>query len=129
MTEMKKNKGLLSIEMVVAISVLATIITVLAALANSFGKLNSTLWAQHTCCAAGQAQMDCIAITGEPIDSAKFKSLWPTVTCEIETADGTGQWLGLTEVELSLSARAKRKTVQVQMTRYLSNKKGAADDD
>ena len=124
----RKQKGLLSIEMVVAIGVLATIIGVLAALGNSFGKLNSALWAQHTCYAAGQAQMDCIAVTGEPIDSAKFESLWPAVTCEIETAEGTGQWLGLTQVELSLSARAKKKTVQVQMTRYLPNNKGAAND-
>jgi hypothetical protein len=72
--------------------------------------------------------MDCIAITGEPINPAKFKSLWPTVTCEIKTAEDTGQWQGLTQVELSLSARAKKKTVQVQMTRYLSSDKGAAND-
>ncbi len=129
MVKMTKHKGLLSIEMVVAIGVMATIIAVLAALGNSFGKLNSTLWAQHTCYAAGQAQMDCIAATGEPIDPAKFNSLWPTVTCQIETTEGTGQWQGLTQVRLSLSARAKKKTVQVQMTRYLPSDKGATHDD
>jgi len=122
--KMKKNKGLLSVELVVAIGVLATIIAVLAALGNSFGKLNSALWAQHTCYAAGQAQMDCIAVTGKPIDPAKFESLWPTVTCEIETADGTGQWQGLTQVQLFLSV----KDVQVQMARYLPSDKGATHD-
>ncbi len=125
----RKQKGLLSIEMVVAISVLATIIGVLAALGNSFGKLNSALWAQHTCYGAGQAQMDAIAITGKPIEQAKFESLWPTVTCQIETTDGTGQWQGLTQIQLSLAAKTKKKTVQVQMTRYLSKNKGAAHDD
>ena len=129
MKKYRKHKGLLSIEMVVAIGVLATIITVLATLGNSFGKLNSALWAQHTCYAAGQAQMDCVAVTGEPIDPAKFESLWPTVTCEIETAEGTGQWQGLTQVQLSLSARAKKKTVHVKMARYLPNNKGADNDD
>ena len=125
----RKQKGLLSIEMVVAIGVLATIIAVLAALGNSFGKLNSALWAQHTCYAAGQAQMDCIAITGKPIDPAKFESLWPIVTCQIQETEGTGQWQGLTHIELSLSTKAKKKTVHVQMARYLSNNKGAANDD
>ena len=125
---MTKHKGLLSIEMVVAIGVLATIIAVLAAPANSFGKLNSALWAQHTCYAAGQAQMDCIAVTGKPIERAKFESLWPTVTCEVKTAAGVGQWQGLTQIQLSLSARAKKRTVHVQMARYLPNNKGAAND-
>ena len=114
--------------MVVAISVLATIMAVLAALGNSFGKLNSALWAQHTCYAAGQAQMDAIAVTGKPIEQEKFESLWPNVRCEIETADGVGQWLGLTQVRLSLSVKVKQKDVQVQMTRYLSKDKGAAND-
>ena len=125
MKKHRKHKGLLSIEMVVAIGVLATIIAVLAALSDSFGKLNAALWAQHTCYAAGQAQMDAIAITGEPINPAKFKSLWPTVTCQIKTTEGTDQWQGLTQVQLSLSARAKKKTIQVQMTRYLPSDKGS----
>jgi len=125
----RKHKGMLSAELVIAIGVLATIISILAALGNSFGKLNSALWAQHTCYAAGQAQMDAIAVTGKPIEQKKFESLWPNVTCQVETADGAGQWLGLTQVKLSLSARAKKKTVLVQMTRYLSNDKGAANVD
>ncbi|MHC5138406.1 MAG: hypothetical protein ACYSOF_00710 [Planctomycetota bacterium] len=53
----KKHKGMLSVELVVAISVLATIISVLVALGHSFGKLNNNLWAKHICSNAGQAQM------------------------------------------------------------------------
>ena len=60
----RKHKGLLSVELVVAVSVLATLIAVLAAIGSSLGMLNKHLWAQHTCNSAGQAQMDAIALTG-----------------------------------------------------------------
>ena len=130
MKTQRKHKGSLIIEMVVAISVLATIIGVVAALNFSFGKLNRHLWAKHTCYAAGQAQMDAIAATGKPIEQEKFKSLWPNVTCQVETADGTGSWQGLTQVQLSLSAKVKKKDIQVQMTRYLpKNETEGADHD
>lgn len=123
-----KYRGALSVEMVVAIGILATIIGVVAALNFSFGKLNRHLWAKHTCYAAGQAQMDAIAMTGKPITQEKFEALWPNVTCQVETTDGTGPWKGLTEVKLSLTAKVKKKDVHVQMTRYLPKQKGAAHD-
>ncbi|MCK5000006.1 MAG: hypothetical protein KAS23_10735 [Anaerohalosphaera sp.] len=125
---MKKHKGLISVEFVVAIGVLAIIVGVLIAMGNSYGKLNNNLWARHTCYAAGQAQMDAIAVTGSPIDSEKFESLWPKVTCRIETADGTGQWQGLRQVQLYLSMKVKEKDILIQMMRYLPNDKGASND-
>ena len=129
MTKMNKHKGLITVEFVVAIGVFAIIIGVLIAVGNSFGKLNNHLWARHTCYAAGQAQMDAIAVTGKPIDSANFESLWPDVTCRIETSDGTDQWQGLKQVQLSLSTRVKRKDIHIQMTRYLPGNTGGVHDD
>jgi hypothetical protein len=120
----RKHKGLLSVELVVTISVLATIISVLVALSVSFGKLNNRLWAKHTCCNAGQAQMDCIAVTGKPIDTATFEKLWPGVTCTIEKNDGSDQWQGLQRIDLTLSKKVKQKDVQVRLTRYLPMEKG-----
>ena len=122
----KKHKGMLSIELVVAISVLATIIGVLVALGHSFGKLNNNLWAKHICGNAGQAQMDAIATTGEPIDDTKFRKLWPGVTCTIEKDDGSGQWQGLQRIDLTLSKKVKQKGVQVRFTRYLPAAEGGA---
>lgn len=122
----RKHKGMLSVEFVVAISVLATMIGVLAALGLSFGKLNNRLWAKHTCCNAGQAQMDAIAVTGKPIDPATFQKLWPGVTCQIENSKGTGQWQGLERIDLTLSKKVKQKDVQVRLTRYLPAAEGGA---
>ncbi len=124
MKKHKKHKGMLSIEFVVAISVLATIIGVLVALGHSFGKLNNNLWARHICGNAGQAQMDAIATTGKPIDEATFKKLWPGVSCTVEKSDGSGQWQGLQRIDLTLSKKVKQKDVEVQFTRFVPAEKG-----
>ena len=124
MKKHRKHKGMLSVELVVAISVLATILGVLVALGVSFGKLNNKLWAKHICCNAGQAQMDSIMTTGVPIEDAAFKKLWPGVTFQLETSDGNGQWQGLQRIDLTLSKKVKQKDVQVQLTRYLPATKG-----
>lgn len=124
MKKHRKHKGMLSVELVVAISVLATIIGVLAALGVSFGKLNNRLWAKHICCNAGQAQIDAIAATGKPIDSVKFKKLWPGVTCNIETSDGSGAWQGLQRIDLTLRKKVKQKDVQIHLIRYLPAAEG-----
>ena len=120
----KKHKGMLSVELVVAVSVLATVIGVLVALGHSFGKLNNNLWAKHICSNAGQAQMDAIAVTGKPIDDARFKKLWPGVSCQIEKSDGSGQWQGLRKIDLTLSKKVKQKNVEVQFTRFVPAEKG-----
>lgn len=126
---MKKNekyKGMLSVEFVVAISVLAIIISVLAALSISFGKLNHYLWAKHICYNAGQAQMDSIASTGKQIDDEVFEKLWPGVSCRLEISDGQGPWQGLKRIDLTLDKKIKRKTVQVHLARYFPAEIGGA---
>ncbi len=124
MNKHRKQKGLLSIELVVAISVIATIIGVLVALSVSFGKLNKNLWARHTCHNAGQAQMDAITSTGKPIEETTFKKLWPGVSCTIETSDGIGQWQGLQRIDLTLRKKVKHNNVQIYLTRYLPAAEG-----
>ena len=120
----RKHKGMLSVELVVAVSVLATIIGVLVALGNSFGKLNNDLWARHICHNAGQAQMDTIAATGKPIEAGTFEKLWPGVTCSIERSDGSDHWHRLQRIDLTLSKKVKQKDVQIQLTRYLPAPEG-----
>ncbi len=109
-----------------AVSVLATMIGVLAALGNSFEKLNNDLWARHICCNAGQAQMDALATTGKPINDSTFEKLWPGVSCTVETTDGSGQWRGLRRIDLTLSKKVKQKNVQIHLTRYLPAAEGDA---
>jgi len=120
----RKHKGMLSVELVVAISVLATIIGVLVALGNSYGKLNNNLWARHICNNAAQAQMDALATTGKPINDSTFEKLWPGVTCTIEKSDGSGTWRGLQRIDLTLSKKVKQNDVQIHLTRYLPATEG-----
>ncbi|MHC4524563.1 MAG: hypothetical protein ACYTEU_08135 [Planctomycetota bacterium] len=121
-----KHKGLLSVELVVAISVLAIIIGVLIALGASFGKLNHHLWAKHICYTAGQAQMDAIATTGKPINDSTFEKLWPGVTCSIEKSDGLGPWQGLKRIDLTVRKKTRQKDAEIQLTRYMTSVEGDA---
>ena len=115
-----KYKGWLSAEMIAAVAVLAILIGVLGTLGSAFKRTSDLRWLRQQMTAAGQAQMDAIAVTGEPIDEATFARLWPKVTCRIAQSTGTGQWAGLTEVTLTLSAEKRGKTVQTTLTRYIS---------
>jgi hypothetical protein len=116
----KKQRGLLSVEVIIALGVMVTLISVIAALGSAFGKLNNQLWLRHTCMTAGQAQMDAIFVLGRPIEDEKFHELWPQVTCFVERTDGNGLWQGLEKVNLHLSAGSKRDTVTVTLNRYMA---------
>ncbi len=119
----KKRTGTLSIEMFVAVSVMAVLIGVLATIGSSFKKLDNQLWLQHTCSAAGQSQIDALATTGKAIDEETFGRLWPNVTCSIEVTEGTGDWHGLQLIQLHLTATSRGKTVELLIARYISANK------
>jgi len=114
-----KDKGIITIEVIVAIGLLVTFIGVIAVLGQSFGKLNRTLWLKHTCLAAGQAQLDSVAAVGHPIAEDKFQALWPNVQYSIERTEGQGQWQGLEKIEVHLTASSQRQRVDVSLMRYL----------
>lgn len=114
-----KEKAIISIEVIVAIGLLVTFTGVIAALGQSFGKLNRTLWLKHTCVAAGQAQLDSVAVTGHPIAKEKFETLWPNVQCSIERTEGQGPWQGLEKIEVHLTASSQRQKADIRLTRYV----------
>lgn len=122
----RKQIGMLSIELVVALGLLVAIFGVLAALNTSFGKLNTYLWAEHTCYDAAQAQADAIAVTGRPIDEAVFQQLWPGVVYSIDTTAGLGQWEGLLRINVTTRKNIGYKDVEVILTRYLNPPEGVA---
>lgn len=111
--------GSLSIELMVAVAIMAVLVNVLAVLGGSFKKVNDYRWLQHTLIAAGQSQMDAIASTGEPIDEETFNRLWPKVTCTIAISEGEGPWRGLQKVQLHLSAQSRQKTIRASFMRYI----------
>jgi type II secretory pathway pseudopilin PulG len=109
----------MTIELVVAIGVLVTILAALGSILYSSGHYNRILWARQQCLAAGQAQLDCIAKTGKPVPPADMKRLWPGIQCTLETAPGTGPWEPLRLVRVQVRAKVRNKTVEVQCSRYL----------
>lgn len=115
----KTHGGWLTAEMMVAVGLMAILISVLATLGSTFKKNNDPRWVQQTLAAAGQAQMDAMTTTGKPIDDNQFHTLWPTVTCKIKTANGLGQWTGLRKVQLHLTAEKRGKIVRTDLIRYV----------
>jgi hypothetical protein len=115
----EKRTGSLSIEMMVAVGVMAVLIGVLAGVGGTLKKINDQRWLRYTMLAAGQAQMDAIAVTGNPIDKETFTRLWPNVTCKVEVTEAGGQWQGLKKVQLNLSAKSRQKTIETSLVRYV----------
>ena len=115
-----KRSGWLTIEMVIAIGIMATLISVLGVVGNTFKKVEDQRWTRHTMLTAAQAQMDAIVVTGKPIDEDTFRRLWPKVQCTVDISQGAGQWQGLQKIRLELSAKARERTVKTSMVRYIS---------
>jgi type II secretory pathway pseudopilin PulG len=119
---MGKNKqynGFLLTELMVSLSVLGILLLLLALSLNGFRRLNRYLLVRQQCTAAAQAQLDSIAVTGEPISDEDFKRLWPKQNVSIEKSDGTGQWEGLKLLKVKTNAKSFNKDVEVQLCRYI----------
>lgn len=114
-----RQTGWITIELTVAICVLAAILAALGSMLYSSGTYNRILWARRQCIVAGQAQLDCIAKTGKPIPAADIERLWPGVQCTLETEPGTGPWESLRLVRIQVRTQVRNKTVEVLCSRYL----------
>ena len=114
-----KRSGWLTTEMVIAIGILATLISMLGVVGNAFKKMNDYRWTRHTVLTAGQAQMDAIVVTGKPIDDETFRRLWPKVQCKVDITQGTDQWFGLQKIQLDLSAKCRERIIETSMVRYI----------
>lgn len=119
--QMKRGRrtGSLSIEMIVAVGIMAVFFTVIGRFGNTFRKVDESRWARHTLNTAGQAQMDAIFVTGKPIDEADFKRLWPAVECRVEISEGQGQWQGLLKVQLHLMTESRQQPIETSLTGYV----------
>jgi type II secretory pathway pseudopilin PulG len=114
-----RQSGWLTIELAVALAVLLTIMAALGSLLYSTGNYNRILWARQQCIAAGQAQLDSIAKTGNPLPPADVERLWPGIHCTVEAAPGTGPWQALRQVRIQVNTRVRNKTVEVVCCRCL----------
>ena len=114
-----KHNGFLLTELMVAMAVLVIILACMAMMLKVFKNINQYQLARQQCISAAQAQLDCIAVTGEPISEENLKRLWPKMNIEVKRSDGIGQWEGLKLIKVSATAKADNKDVSVELARFL----------
>ena len=114
-----QNCGFMLTEMIVAATLLATLLVGLALSLHGFARFNRYQLVRQRCIAAAQAELDSITATGTPIRNEDFKRLWPKLTVSIQSSPGTGQWQGLKLIEVTANGRSFRKEVKVQLSRYV----------
>ena len=120
MTYIKRRYGgFLMAEIIVALTVLAMLITVVAFSLNGMAKFNRYQLVRQQCVAAAQAQLDSLTATGKPIADEDFERLWPELNVSIEETAGTDQWQGTKLVEITASGKSFRKQVQIRLSRYI----------
>ena len=115
----KKYGGFFITEIVVALSILAILLVGLALSLYGFAKFNRYQLIRQQCISAAQAELDSITITGTPIPDEDFKRLWPKLGVNIKRSVGTGQWQGMTLVEVTATGKNFNKEVNVQLARYV----------
>jgi hypothetical protein len=113
-----KHSGFLLTELITALAVLVVILSCMALALKVFRKVNQYQLARQRCVSAAQAQLDCIAVTGEPISEKDFKRLWPKMNVEIEQSDGIERWQGLKLIKVKATTKADNKRVSVELAGY-----------
>ena len=125
MTDRGENhRGFLLTEMIVALSVLATLLIMFALSLDALARFNRYQLVRQRCIAAAQAELDSITVTGERIPPQEFQRLWPKLTVAIKTLPGRGQWKGLELVEVTTNGKSFGHEVRVQLCRYVSTENG-----
>ncbi len=116
----KKYKGIFLIELFVGLTVLGFLLVCLALSLYGYAKFNLYQSVRQQCIAAGQAQLDCITATGNPVSQEDNKRLWPKIDVTIDQSDGTGQWAGLKLVRTKTTGMSFNTPVNVELSRYIA---------
>ena len=120
----RRAGGWLVAELLVGLSLIALTIGGLAAARFHARQLHELHLGKQQCVAAAQAQLDSITATGAVLSDAEVQRLWPGVKVAVTRADGEGDWAGLTRVSVTAATERNRRTVQVQLARYVAGKGG-----
>lgn len=107
------------IEVLVTLTLLATLAGVLTAVLLSAGKGNRILWARQQALAAVEAQLDCLSAGGEPLGAEVFERLWPDFEVSLDFVPGVGATDGLVCAEVTVAGRVQKKHISVTGRRYI----------
>ena len=116
---MRRTNGFLMTELIVALSLLGLIFAGFAVSTHGFGAFNRYQWARQRCVAAAQAQLESLAIHGDPIADRECERLWPGVSLSVRREAGTDQWAGLQWIRVTATAPAGPRSVVVELARYV----------
>ncbi len=122
-----KHRGFLMTEIIVALSVLGLLLGGLGVSLAGLARFNRYQLTRQQCIAAAQAQLESIVAMGQPIADKDFSRLWPKLTVSIQETPGAGQWQGLTLVEVTTSDKGPRKSVDIQLSRYVRRDNPSAE--
>ena len=125
----RKYRGFFIAEIIVATGVLAILMVGLAMSLYGFAKFNRYQLVRQQCIAAAQAELDSITTTGKSIPDEDFNRLWPKLNVNINSSPGTGQWQGLSLVEVTANGMSFSKEVKVKLIRYVLENKTLTEKD
>jgi hypothetical protein len=114
----KQICGFIMGELIVALTVLGTLVVTLTLSLDGVRRFNHYQWTRERCLAAAQAQLDCYAACRRPLARDDVARLWPRVTTTVTAADGRARWEGLTLVAVEASSQSYRRQVRVRLARY-----------
>lgn len=88
-------------DLLTGIAVLVAAMAVMATAQVAHGRANAWAVAGTRCTAAARAQVDALALTGQPLPEATLDQLWPDIDVSVTRTHGTGPWAGLVLVEVT----------------------------
>ena len=108
-------------EVLTSLAIVGMLLTGLALALGGLKRFNAFQLLRQQCLAAGQAQLDSIAATGQPITREDLARLWPGLSAQIDRSAGQGDWAGLTLVKVSTAGTTDyRKKVTLTLSRYIA---------
>lgn len=111
--------GWMTVELIVCIALFAMLLAGLGTVAATSRKLGDVQLMRQQCAAAASAQLDSMTATGAALDASDTARLWPDVELSIDHKPGTGQWGGLTLVQVTARGKAGGQTIEVIQSRYV----------
>ena len=106
-------------EVVISVVLLGVLVATTLSIETAAGRANRFQLTRQRCIAAGQATLESISATGEPLSAKDIERLWPGLTVEVRRTAGTGDWAGLTLVTAVARARSNGRDVAVELRRYV----------
>ena len=113
--------GWMLAEVLTSLAIVGMLLTGLGLALGGLKRFNAFQLLRQQCLAAGQAQLDSIAATGQPITREDLARLWPGLSAQLDRSAGQGDWAGLTLVKVSTAGTTDyRKKVTLTLSRYIA---------